>query len=84
MQAWESMTLHAHNAHEAGQAIHMQAVPSEAEALMHESSHEQRHVAPHTLDQSLMIAVQAWESMTLHAHNAHEAGQAIHMQAAHS
>ena len=30
------MTLHAHNAHEAGQAIHMQAAPSQAEALMHE------------------------------------------------
>ena len=36
MQAWESLTLHAHNAHSAGQGIHMQAAPSQAEALMHE------------------------------------------------
>ena len=36
LQAWESLTLHAHDAHAAGQAIHMQAAPSQAEALMHE------------------------------------------------
>ena len=29
VQAWESMMLHAHNVHEAGQAIHMQAAPSQ-------------------------------------------------------
>ena len=34
MQAWEQLTLHSHDAVDRGQDMHMQAAPSQAEALM--------------------------------------------------
>lgn len=34
MQAWEQLTLHSHQAVDRGQDMHMQAAPSQAEALM--------------------------------------------------
>ena len=34
VQAWEALTLHSHEAVDRGQDMHMQAAPSQAEALM--------------------------------------------------
>ena len=57
LQAWEQLTVHAQSAVDAGQAIHMQAAPSQAEALMHEFK-AKKAAAAHKSKVCYLLAVQ--------------------------